>query len=328
MGGTKSVFGFPPALASSGCVYMLIIWLSTEAHAQPASSLQIEETLQTENSQTSPFGSPRKLVKPGNRQPVAPASKRVLKRAAAPSPKPVLNLTPISTPKPASASTRSAVSGTESSLKLQTGVTHSEMLAPLPDTHRPGRIFRGDAINAGAQRMKRFKVPDWMAGIWQRSEAREISRIELPSGRKLKPVGNQVARVKDVFGSFRDGNGQVWQMFNPLKATGQVDRGLSMDYHRVHGYDLVITGPRSVVVEVQATHTLVSKANRRIANVYQDEELNTYTLSPDGKLQTDSSVKVFDMEGKPFLLTRTMSSEIRLPPKNWPPPIKSPVQRN
>ena len=180
----------------------------------------------------------------------------------------------------------------------------------------------------GAQRVKRLKVPDWMAGIWQRSEAKEISRVELPAGQKLKPVGNQVSRVKDVFGSYRDGTGQVWQIFNPLKASGQVDRGVSMDYHRVHSYDLVITGPKSVVVAVQATHTMVSKANRRIAKVYQDEELNRYSLSPDGKLQTDSSVKVFDMDGKPFMLTRTLSSEIRLPPKNWPPRINSTLQRN
>ncbi len=326
MGGTKSFFRIPPALASSGCAIMLLIWLSAEAHAQSASSLQIEETLHTENSQLSPFGSPRKIVKPANPRPVASASRPVLKRTATTSPKPALRPTP--TPKSALTSAQTAATGTPSSLKLQAGVTHSEVLTPLPETQRPGRIFRGDAIGAGSQRMKRFKVPDWMAGIWQRSEAREILRVELPSGRKVKPVGNQVARVRDVFGSFRDGNGQVWQIFNPLKATGQVDRGVSMDYHRVHSYDLVITGPKSVVVEVQATHTLVSKANRRIADVYQDEELNTYTLSPDGKLQTDSSVKVFDMEGKPFLLTRTMSSEIRLPPKNWPPAIKSPVQRN
>lgn len=326
MGGTKSVFRIPPALASSGCAIMLLIWLCAEAHAQPASSLQVEETLHTENSQLSPFGSPGKIVKPANPRPVSPASRPVLKRTATTSPRPALRPTP--TPKSALTAAQTASTGTPSSLKLQAGVTHSEVLTPLPDAQRPGRIFRGDAISAGSQRMKRFKVPDWMAGIWQRSEAREILRVELPSGRKLKPVGNQVARVKDVFGSFRDGNGQVWQMFNPLKATGQVDRGLSMDYHRVHSYDLVITGPKTVVVEVQATHTLVSKANRRIANVYQDEELNTYTLSPDGKLQTDSSVKVFDMEGKPFLLTRTVSSEIRLPPKNWPPAIKSPVQRN
>ena len=135
------------------------------------------------------------------------------------------------------------------------------------------------------------------------------------------------AKVKDVFGTYRDASGQVWQIFNPLKAAGQVDRGVSMDYHRVHGYDLVITGPKSVVVEVQATHTMVSKANRRIAKVYQDEELNKYTLAPDGKLITDSSVKVFDLEGKPFLLTRTTSSEIKVAPKNWPPRLNGSTPR-
>ncbi len=211
-----------------------------------------------------------------------------------------------------------------STIKLQAGISHSEALAPVPRAQRPGKVFRAEASHAPAmQRVKRFKIPDWMAGVWQRSDARELSRIELPSGKKLPPVGTQVARVRDVFGSYRDANGQVWQIFNPLKAAGQVDRGVSMDYHRVHGYDLVITGPRSVVVEVQATHTMVSKANRRIAKVYQDEELNKYTLLPDGRLLTDSSVKAFDMNGKPFLLTRTTSSEIRVPPKNWPPRLNS-----
>lgn len=263
----------------------------------------------------------------------------------------------LDTPSPGKSSMERASRSPSSPLKLQAGISHSETLPPLPPTERPGQVFRVDAAAARSiapsraassvgpatpsraatlsraanlsrpSRIKRFKVPDWMAGVWQRSDAREVSRIELPSGKKLNPVGNQVARVKDIFGSYRDANGQVWQLFDPLKASGQVDRGVSMDYHRVHGYELVITGPRSVVVEVRATHTMVSKVNRRIAKVYQDEELNKYTLASDGRLVTDSSVKVFDMEGKPFLLTRTVSSEIRVPPKNWPPRLNSPSQR-
>lgn len=213
--------------------------------------------------------------------------------------------------------------------KLIGGVSHSVSLQPLPQIQRPGRIFRGDAVTAGGtQRGKKFQVPDWMAGIWQRSQAKELSRVELPSGKKLSPVGTQIAQVKDVFGTYRDESGKVWQVFDPLKATGQVDRGQSMDYHRVHAYDLVITGPKTAVVEVQATHTMVSKANRKIANVYQDEELNKYTLLPSGRLQTDSSVKVFDMNGKAFLLTRSVSSEFRLPPNNWPPRAQSQLTPN
>jgi hypothetical protein len=212
--------------------------------------------------------------------------------------------------------------------KLRASITHSEVMAPLPPTERPGRVYRANAHVVGGSRTKQFKIPDWIAGIWQRSEAKEIARTQLPSGKSLKPVGSQVARVRDVFGTYRDRSGQAWQIFNPAKASGQIDRGPNMDYHRVHGYDLVITGPKSLVVEVQATHTLVNKANRQIQRVYQDEELNSYTLLPDGKLKTDSSVKVFDMNGKPFLLTKSVSTEIRVPPKNWPPRVNSPVQGN
>lgn len=328
---------------------MVCVWLPPQVAAQPLLAQQSEAGRRPSVSPSSPFGYPRESVADANPPSAASVSKPAVKRAPVAISKPAVKQspaveqTPAAKQSPAVFPSRALTSpsakvpmplaptegtGNPAAFKLQAGVTHSEVLMPLPEAQRPGRIFRGDAVSAGAQRMKRFKVPDWMAGIWQRSEAKEISRIELPSGRKLKPAGNQVARVKDVFGSFRDGNGQVWQMFNPQKASGQVDRGLSMDYHQVHSYDLVITGPKSVVVEVQATHTMVSKANHRIANVYQDEELNKYTLSPDGKLLTDSSVKVFDLNGKPFLLTRATSSEVRLPPKNWPPQIKSPAQRN
>ena len=233
-------------------------------------------------------------------------------------------------PKEASAEGAQETSGSSGSsgFKLRAGITHSEVLTPLPPAQRPGRVYKANAFVAGGARAKQFKIPDWIAGIWQRSEAKEIARTQLPSGKQMKPVGSQVARVKDVFGTYRDQNGQVWQTFNPVKASGQIDRGPNMDYHRVHGYDLVITGPKSLVIEVQASHTLVNKANRQIQRVYQDEELNSYTLLPDGKLKTDSSVKVFDMDGKPFLLTRSVSTEIRVPPKNWPPRANSPVRGN
>jgi hypothetical protein len=68
------------------------------------------------------------------------------------------------------------------------------------------------------------------------------------------------------------------------------------------------------VVEVQARHMVVDKKSRKIQAVYQDEELNTYTLVADGQVKTDSSVKAFDWHGKPLLLTRSLSSEIRTAP--------------
>ena len=63
----------------------------------------------------------------------------------------------------------------------------------------------------------------------------------------------------------------------------------------------------TVVVEVTASHLVVSKEKNQIVQSFQDEELNTYTLVDTRKAKTESSVKVFDQLGKPVLLTHSYS---------------------
>ncbi|MFA7338114.1 MAG: hypothetical protein WC028_15110 [Candidatus Obscuribacterales bacterium] len=156
-----------------------------------------------------------------------------------------------------------------------------------------------------------IKVPFWLAGQWQRTETNELSRKELPSGKELKAVGKQVARVTDVFGTYKDRRGNVF-MIVPLGAGGAVDRGFAVDYHRVKKYEMILDGKNSAVIKVQASHQVVSKKDKRVVEAYQDEELNRYTLIRDGLVKNDSSVKVFDQLGQPKLITRAVSTERRV----------------
>lgn len=156
-----------------------------------------------------------------------------------------------------------------------------------------------------------IKVPFWLAGHWQRTETNELTRKELPSGKELKPVGKQVARVTDVFGTYKDRRGNVF-MIVPLGAGGAVDRGFAVDYHRVKKYEMILDGKNSAVIKVQASHQVVSKKDKRVVEAYQDEELNRYTLIRDGLVKNDSSVKVFDQLGQPKLITRAVSTERRV----------------
>jgi hypothetical protein len=165
---------------------------------------------------------------------------------------------------------------------------------------------------------KSFKIPSWMAGVWQRSDSNEVSRVLVASGKALKPAGHGVASVKDTFGTFHDENGQIWQVFDPRKARGSIDRGSQIDYHTVTAYDIIVTASGAAVVVVRATHAMVNKSTHRIVSAFQDEELNTYSKMPDGRLRTDSSVKVFDAQGKPQLLTKAISAEVRLAPFSGP----------
>lgn len=200
-------------------------------------------------------------------------------------------------------------------LRLSGGVTHSEVLPPLPADQTAGKIFKGLVANRKlSTRVSRFRVPPWLAGVWQRTDATEVSRVMLPGGRHVRPAGRNPAVVTDTFGTYQDAQGQIWQTFSPANAFGSIDRGAAIDYHAVLDYQLVTLGRNSVVVEVQARHAAVNKKTRRIISAFQDEELNTYTLVADGRLRTDSSVKVFNAAGKPQFLARSVSSETRVGP--------------
>lgn len=159
----------------------------------------------------------------------------------------------------------------------------------------------------------RYQIPEWLAGTWQRSDATEVSRTELPSGKKLVAQGRTEARTSDKFGSYRDKDGRIWQTFKQTKAYGQTDRGTFMDYHRVSRWGLEIVG-RSALVTVQAAHVIVNKKTRKVTAVFQDEEVNRYLPLADGKLRTESSVKVFNGNGDAVLQTRSVSNEVRTAP--------------
>ena len=184
--------------------------------------------------------------------------------------------------------------------------------AALTGSALKGSAFTGSALKGSALKNNaKIKVPHWLAGTWERRETNETSRFDLVNKKALKAVGRQAARVVDVFGTTKDKNGQVY-MSIPLNAAGSVDRGGFIDYHRVLSYQLVETGKNSCLVKVQARHSVVDKASRRVVQSYQDEELNSYKLVAPGLLRTDSSVKVFDEKGSPILLTKAISNERRI----------------
>ena len=199
-------------------------------------------------------------------------------------------------------------------------VEHSEILPPLSKNDELGKIFAStdlykNMLSRGKLKgVHKFLVPAWLAGTWQREQATEMSRVELPSGKRLPPEGQGVAMVTDRFDSYRDALGLIWQMFDPAHASGEVDRGDAVDFHVVTDYQLIPLGRSMVVVEVQAAHAVVNKKTKKLISAYQDEELNTYSMISNDVIKTDSSVKVFDTQGRPRFLTRAVSTERRVAP--------------
>jgi hypothetical protein len=202
--------------------------------------------------------------------------------------------------------------------RLTGRVEHSDMLPPLTNSDELGKVFESTDLyktmiaRARAKGNRKFLVPNWLAGTWQREQATETSRVELPSGRRLPPEGQGVAVVTDKFGSYRDALGLIWQVFDTQHASGQVDRGEVIDFHVVTDYQLIPLGDRMAAVEVQAAHAVVNKKTKKLISAYQDEELNTYSSIDNDLIKTDSSVKVFDTKGRPKFITKAVSTERRI----------------
>ena len=181
---------------------------------------------------------------------------------------------------------------------------------PSTNQNAPGRTI----LNAGAKTnvpLRRFRIPPWLAGTWSRIDSTEISRTQLPGNKVLKAAGKTTTRVTDAFGTYKDSQGIIWQVFDPTKTSGSIDRGANIDYHTLSSYDLQATTDNQVVVTLRATHVVVNKLTHRIVMSYQDEEINSFNRISATRLRTDSSTKVFNFKGKPTLLTVANSFENR-----------------
>lgn len=213
---------------------------------------------------------------------------------------------------PAEQSVSGGTGGAPARINME--ISHSDYLPSLPPSLHKGNYFSGwsdPGKDVARKRQPRgeqgFVIPRWLAGKWKRDQSTETRRVELPSGKAVKTTGTTTARSEDVFGTYQDSEGKIWQVFNPRQSTGVVDRGEMIDHHRVMDYKIEVLDDRTVVVEVTASHLVVSKDRKQIIKAFQDEELNTYTLQKDGRAKTESSVKVFDQLGKPVLLTHSIS---------------------
>lgn len=186
------------------------------------------------------------------------------------------------------------------------------MTASVHDEEKKAPVQKAKVEAAQKSEAQRYEVPDWLAGVWQRTQMTETKRTSLPGNKVEKTSGTSTAVVTDAFGTYRDKNGRIYQLFDAHAPAGQVDRGATIDIEHVFDYRLKVLDDKRALVQAKAWHVQIGKFDKRLITAYQDEEFNIYTSLGPGKLRTDSSVKVFDKLGKPTFITQSFSSETRI----------------
>src|SRR5262249_39516098 len=63
---------------------------------------------------------------------------------------------------------------TGKSPRLAGRIEHAEVLPALPPTLKPGQLYGAGALQQRlASQSRRFLIPDWLAGVWERASAQE-----------------------------------------------------------------------------------------------------------------------------------------------------------
>ena len=144
-----------------------------------------------------------------------------------------------------------------------------------------------------------FQVPVWMAGEWTKQGDLTVSETELRTGQTNQNQGWTVDRMTVRWGTLADRAGNIWHaLVLPSERDGE-SKGLHVKFltseHKVEQLNA-----QSMVTRTRYLITETDERTRQLANEFQQESLNHYTIMSDGELQNQSYNRMYDLSGKPY----------------------------
>lgn len=144
-----------------------------------------------------------------------------------------------------------------------------------------------------------FMIPKFMAGAWQKQGDLTVSYRDLRTGRFTSMSAWTENVMKITWGHQVDRMGNVWHAdILPLEkdgwSKGKLARFLMTNLSCEH------TSPQQLVTRARYVVTETYGGTAQVADTFQQESLNDYTLMSDGELENTSSNRIFSAQGQPL----------------------------
>ena len=190
-------------------------------------------------------------------------------------------------------------------LVLTGGVEHAITLPPINSPLQVGTVYDETKLEKPPRQLNWYKIPAWLEGSW-RSDTQTSTTVEdLKTRRKISSDSSRNQGVAR-YGVQRDDKTGVWDyVYAPQKVESSSELFIYKDL--VTKQVLMKDASNVVVLKDIFTRRKVSKANKKIVEVTQMEQIST--LRPEGKnvITLVGSLKVFDKHGKALrLITATV----------------------
>lgn len=188
------------------------------------------------------------------------------------------------------------IAGTPAQAELiQGGITHKEVLPPVPSEFQAGATLSNADPVATVQW---FPVPDWLAGAWMKDGDVETYAKDFRTGQISTQQVWLTNRVRLEFGHQVDALGTVWHAeLLPFRADG--NHGQTQDRRYVMQMDCLNSTPQAVALNFHSIVTNVDTSSNRVLDSKQQEEIVTFKPSVPNMIATHSSIKGFTDRGQP-----------------------------
>lgn len=176
---------------------------------------------------------------------------------------------------------------------LSAGIAHSEFLPAVTPQIAAGI----NAAAQGAPALDWFPIPGFMAGSW--TKRGDLTVSESDAYGNTRPMNEWTDNEMNVsWGTQTDNAGEVWHL--NLLPTIRVSRSANL---RVHFVTVAMkcehTEAKQMVTRTRYIVTEYYGESGQVANEFQQESLNTYTLLKDGEMENTSSNRIYDLAGRP-----------------------------
>ncbi len=199
---------------------------------------------------------------------------------------------------------------------LQGRIMNQDRLQPVEKQYRAGASI--DLAKLGKLQALHpdnhwDRIPEWAAGTWVKKTSTTYYTFDY--GLKLQnfDVDTGMARSAETRGWQKDRFGNIWE-YSYKDYITKTECDDSWEIGLVKHTELLNASPEKIVMRFVAIRISVSKYSKRIVRSKQCESIQTYTPFAGNIVKINSSIKVFDQEGKPLALCKTLSLEQRVLP--------------
>jgi hypothetical protein len=195
---------------------------------------------------------------------------------------------------------------------LKLGIEHSSRLAPIPDFLQAGSIFDSKLLEGGNDKLIWYRIPNWLAGQWQRTRETRVFSHDYASGYVDNSQSTFMSEQIADFGVQKDREGNIWNC--NLKPKAVSDHGSYFSVALMQAKEPVRSTNKEIIFREVYTVLDVQKESKLITDSYLMESLTRHRPLPDGNLETNMSFEVYNAGGTPRSVQENVSQDQRKGP--------------